>query len=352
MKRNVAIIGAGIGARHLAAYAALPERFRVRAVCDLDEARGRSLAGKCEGAGFTNDVEEVLSDPGIDVVDVCLPPRLHCRACLDGLDAGKSVVCEKPLACSLSEADRLVDRSRRTGGTVFPVFQYRYGPGMSQLRALIDSGIAGRCHAGTIETHWDRPASYYDAGWRGTWAGEGGGAVLGHAIHIHDLLTTLLGPVAQVFADVATRVNDIEVEDCAALSVRMGDGALVTSSITLGAAGNTSRLRLMFEGFTVESGHAAYAPAARGWTFTARDPVRQGDIDATLAGVPESGTGYEALFAAMADALDGRAGREVTLEDGRRSIELATAIYGSARSGRPESLPVRPGHPLYDGWAP
>ena len=234
---------------------------------------------------------------------------------------------------------------------MFPVFQYRFGPGMSQLRALIDSGIAGRCYAGTLETHWDRPAAYYDVGWRGTWAGEQGGAVLGHAIHIHDLLMSLLGPVTRVFADVATRVNDIEVEDCAALAVRMHDGALVTSSITLGAAGNTSRLRLMFEGFTVESDHAPYAPAARGWRFLARDPSRQRDIDATLAGVPEGGTGYEAFFEAMADALDGRRGREVTLEDGRRSIEFATAIYGSARSGQPENLPIKSGHPYYDGWA-
>ena len=351
MKQTVAIIGAGIGAQHLAGYAALPERFRVKTICDLDEARGRSLADKCMGAGFVADVSEVLSDPEIDIVDVCLPPDLHCRTCLDALDAGKSVVCEKPLACSLSEADRLIERSRHTGGAIFPVFQYRYGPGMSQLRALIDSGIAGRCYAGTLETHWDRPAAYYDVGWRGTWAGEQGGAVLGHAIHIHDLLMTLLGPVKLVYADVATRVNDIEVEDCAALAVRMRDGALVTSSITLGAAGNTSRLRLMFEGFTVESDHAPYAPAARGWTFIARDPARQRDIDAMLADVPKSGTGYEAFFEATADALDGRPGCEVTLEDGRRSIELATAIYGSARSGQPEDLPIKSGHPFYDGWA-
>lgn len=351
MKRTVAIIGAGIGAQHLAGYAALPERFRVKTVCDLDEARGRSLADKCKGAGFTTDVGEVLSDPEIDIVDVCLPPHLHCQACLDALDAGKDVVCEKPLACSLSEGDMLIERSRQTGRAIFPVFQYRYGPGMSQLRALIDSGIAGRCYAGTLETHWDRPASYYDVGWRGTWAGEQGGAVLGHAIHIHDLLLSLLGPVAQVFADVATRVNAIEVEDCAALSVRMRDGTLVNSSITLGAAGNMSRLRLMFEGFTVESDHAPYAPAAKSWTFIARNPVRQRDIDAMLADVPETGTGYAALFAAMADALDGSPGREVTLEDGRQSIEFATAIYGSARSGQLEELPIRLGHPFYEGWA-
>ena len=137
------------------------------------------------------------------------------------------------------------------------------------MRALMQAGLAGKCYAGTLETHWDRPASYYDIEWRGTWAGEQGGAILGHAIHIHDLLPSVLGPIERVYADVATRVNDIEVEDCAAISMRMESGALITSSVTLGAAGNLSRMRLMFEGFTVESDHAPYAPAAKPWSFIA-----------------------------------------------------------------------------------
>src|SRR5690606_22551768 len=108
-----------------------------------------------------------------------------------------------------------------------------------------------------------------------TWAGERGGALLGHAIHIHDLLPWLVGPVTQVFADTATRVNAIEVEDCAALSIRMGDGALITSSVTLGCATDISRMRLCFEGFTVESDHSPYALSDKAWTFTARAPATQ-----------------------------------------------------------------------------
>jgi predicted dehydrogenase len=188
--------------------------------------------------------------------------------------------------------------------------------------------------------------------WRGTWAGESGGALLGHAIHIHDMLTGLLGPVARVHAELATRVNEIEVEDCAALSLRMEEGAVITSSVTLGAAGNTSRLRLMFEGFTVESDHAPYALAEKGWTFTARAPRHQAEIDAVLAGVAAPKLGYAGLFAAMADALDGRPGREVTLADARRSLEFVTACYASAREGRPQALPLGPDHPLYGSWLP
>ncbi|MEQ9040602.1 MAG: Gfo/Idh/MocA family oxidoreductase [Silicimonas sp.] len=352
MIHTVSIVGAGIGAQHMAGYAALPERYRVKSICDLDETRGRALAKQYDGIGYTGNLEAVLADPEIEIVDICLPPHLHFGSCIAALDAGKKVVCEKPLVSSLFEADLLAAKVRETDGFLSPVFQYRYGLGAAQLQALIDADLAGRCYAGTLETHWDRPASYYEIDWRGTWAGEQGGAILGHAIHIHDLLPTFLGPVARVFADVATRVNDIEVEDCAALSIRMESGALITSSVTLGCAENISRMRLMFEGFTVESDHAPYALAEKGWRFVARAPTTQVQIDDVLATVTEVPTGYAGMFAALADALEGNGGREVTLEAGRRSLEFVTAVYASARSGQPQKLPIGADHPMYDTWLP
>ncbi len=352
MTRRIAIVGAGIGAQHLAGFWQLRDRFTVACVCDLDDTRAQALAVQYEGVGVTPDLAGVLADPAIDIVDICLPPHLHFRACMDAMEAGKDVICEKPLVPSLKEADALAVRAAETGRQIFPVFQYRYGLGTAQLAALTAAGLAGRCHAGSLETHWDRDAAYYAVDWRGTWAGESGGALLGHAIHIHDILTGILGPVARVHAELATRVNDIEVEDCAALAIRMAEGAVVTSSVTLGAAGNTSRLCLMFEGFTVESDHAPYAPALAGWSFTARAPRTQGQIDAVLASVAAPKLGYAGLFEAVADALDGRPGREVTLADARRSLEFVTACYASAREGRPVALPLGPDHPLYGSWLP
>lgn len=348
----VSIVGAGIGAQHLAGYAALPERFRVKNICDLNVERAGSIIRDFPDITVQPNLSAVLADPDIDIIDICLPPHLHFTICMQALEAGKTVVCEKPLVASLEEADKLAAKLEETDGVLSPVFQYRFGLGTAQLHALIDAGLAGRCYAGTLETHWDRPASYYDIDWRGTWAGERGGAILGHAIHIHDLLPSLLGPVDRVFADVATRVNDIEVEDCAALSIRMEEGALITSSVTLGCAENISRMRLMFEGFTVESDHAPYSLAEKGWRFVARAPTTQKQIDAVLARVTSAKTGYIGMFDALADALDGRPGREVTLEDGRRSLEFVTAVYASARAGVPVNLPLGPDHPMYAGWLP
>ena len=350
--RNVAIVGAGIGAAHFKAFAQLGDLFRVAAICELNAGRAQPLLDGSPDTKLVGDLADVLADPTIDIVDVCLPPHLHFDACARAMEAGKHVICEKPLVSSVADADTLAKTSARTGRQVFPVFQYRYGKGATQLRALMDAGLTGKPFVASLETHWNRGADYYAVDWRGTWAGEQGGAILGHAIHIHDWVSFALGPVASVFAEVATRVNDIEVEDCAAISLRMENGALVTSSVTLGAADDTSRLRFCFEGLTAESGSNPYAPAEDTWTFTARAPFAQGPVDDVLASTADARPGYVGMFTALSDALDGRPGCEVTLDDARRSLEFVSAVYGSARSGQPVALPLQADSPLYDGWLP
>ncbi|MEP0518745.1 MAG: Gfo/Idh/MocA family oxidoreductase [Hyphomicrobiales bacterium] len=348
---NVAIIGAGIGGEHLDAYRQLADRFRVRTVCDLDKERAASIVGS-DDIAIETDVESVLVDPKIELVDVCLPPHLHFKNSFAALNAGKHVICEKPLATSLQDVDALADAAARANRKLFPVFQYRYGPAMVQLKALVAAGVAGKPFAASLETHWNRDAEYYAVPWRGTWAGEQGGAVLGHAIHNHDLLMHIMGPVARLSAMTTTRVNDIETEDCAAITFEMENGAVATSSITLGASTDTTRLRVCFEGLTAQSGTAPYAPANDIWTFQARDPEKQNKIDAVLASVPTRHFGFTGFLEAIADCLNGAAGNEVSVLDGRRSIELVTAVYHAAKLQSSISLPLGSDTPYYDGWLP
>jgi len=349
---RVAIIGAGIGAEHLAAYRALPGHYRVTHLVDLDTVRAAAVLAGDTTITVTDDLAAALTDPAIDLIDVCLPPHLHLEVSVAALQAGKHVVCEKPMVRSLAEADQLADAIAAAPGAFAPVFQYRYGPATDALDALIAAGLTGKPEVASLETHWDRDAAYYANGWRGTWARESGGAVLGHAIHNHDLVCRYFGPVASVQADLATRINPIETEDCAAILMRFENGALATSSVTLGAAGNTSRIRFVFEKLTATSGTAPYAPASIPWTILARDPGDQPRIDAILNELPTAKTGFEGFFFALAVAITDGPGREVTFADGRASIELVTAIYDAARSGRRVALPLGPSAPLYTGWLP
>jgi predicted dehydrogenase len=355
---RVAIVGAGIGREHLAAYRRLGDRFEVTALCDLDTGRAEQVIAEAGADCVTigASVDDALA-ADVDLVDVCLPPHLHIDSSIAALRSGKHVVCEKPLAMSLAEVDRLIGAAADSDRVVSPIFQYRYGLGTAQFRAVAAAGLLGKPLAGSIETHWNRGGRYYDVDWRGTWATEGGGAVLGHAIHLHDLTTALLGPVSSVFARLDTRVNDIETEDCGALVIELQSGALVTSSITLGAARESSRLKLVFDGITVESDHAPYSPARKGWTFSARHPVSQADVDGALASVGTTPIGYDGQFTAVADAIEGMprdvtAEPMVTLADARASIEFVTAVYDSARHQRQVTLPLPADHPYATGWLP
>ena len=348
---RVAVLGAGIGEKHLDAYARLPDRFEVAVVCDLNEGLANRLAARV-GARATVSMDEVLADPTVAVVDICLPPSLHVPVALRVLDAGKHAILEKPVAGSLHDADRLAAAEAAAPGRVFPVFQYRYGRAMAALGRLRAAGFGARPLVASLETHWDRGAAYYAVPWRGTWQHELGGAVLSHAIHSHDLLIRAFGPVAEVSAMLTTRANPIETEDCAAISFRLENGAVASSSITLGAAGDTSRLRFVYDDLTAESARLPYTPAEADWTFRARDPARQAEVDAAVAATDCPHEGFAGFCAAVADTLDGRAGPAVSLADGIASIELAAAIYHADRTRRQVLLPLDRGLPVCAGFRP
>lgn len=354
MTKNVAILGAGIGEKHLAAYANLSNRFTVTYICDLNTELAQKLAAKV-GAKVTDDLEIVLADPGVDIIDICLPPPLHVPVALKALNQGKHVILEKPIAGSLNDADSLVQAEAESSCKVFPVFQYRYGRAFDAIRQLRDAGFLSRPLTASLETHWDRRSDYYEIPWRGTWKHELGGAVLSHAIHAHDLLSLSFGPIAKVSAFTTTRANPIETEDCASIGFRLKNGATATSSITLGAAGNSSRIRLVFDDMTAESDSSeafAYAPGEANWNFKARDDKKQPEVDAIIAATSHGPEGFEGFCNAIADALDGRPGAEVTLSDGVAAIELATAIYHSDRTGTHISLPLDRNLPICTGFKP
>ena len=113
-------------------------------MCDLDGERARALAAQAgDGCEFCTDYRHAIADQHVDVIDICLPPGLHVEVALQALSAGKHVVCEKPLATSLADADRLIDAAESASRVLAPVYQYRHGAGFRALLHLISSGVAG-----------------------------------------------------------------------------------------------------------------------------------------------------------------------------------------------------------------
>ena len=233
-----------------------------------------------------------------------------------------------------------------------PIFQYRYGTGLQKLKMLIERGLAGRPYLTTIETHWWRPAAYYEVPWRGKWASELGGGLLGHAIHAHDMLNYVHGACAEVFAYGDTLVNKIEVEDTMALSIKMANGSLAALSMTLGSRKEISRLRFCFSDLVAESIIEPYTMGRDPWTFITNDPAHQAKIDEALASYQLHEDGYTRQFELFHQSIVNGGEPPVTLQDARSSLELVTAAYQSQRTGQPTALPIRPDHPLYNSWLP
>lgn len=350
---RVAVLGAGIGRSHISAYAELPDLYEVVHVCDLAPEKAGAGAKLAQGARPVTDVTEVLGDKSIDLVDICLPPHLHASMTVAALDAGKHVICEKPVAGSMADVRAIAAAALRAGRQVFPVFQYRYGAGYRTAYALREKGMLGKPYVMALETHWQRGADYYAERWRGSWKGELGGAIVSHAIHAHNLVTLLAGNIRSVAAFLDTRVNPIETEDCAAISMQTVEGALVTSSITLGAAGSKSRLRACFEHVTITSGTEPYHVGAGPWIFSATDPARQAEFDAVVATVPVVSERFAGQFADIYEKLNGEPDLYLpAFEEAEHSIELITALYDSARNARIVSLPLLADHALMNGWLP
>ncbi|KFC62393.1 Myo-inositol 2-dehydrogenase [Devosia sp. LC5] len=351
-KLRVGLIGAGIAQRHLAGYNWNKDLFEVPVLCSLDEDRGRQAVAEYGVGEYTSDVETLFARDDLDVIDICTPPDSHFALSKRAIEAGKHVICEKPLFGSIADVDAMSEIVGKTDRKFMPIFQYRYGTGLQKLKRLIELGLAGRPFLTTVETHWWRGPAYYEVPWRGKWASELGGGLLGHAIHAHDMLNYVHGACAEIFAHGATLVNKIEVEDTMTLSVKMANGSLAALSMTLGSRKEISRLRFCFSDMVAESILEPYTMGRDPWTFIAGTPEHQARIDAALADHQVTEDGYTRQFELFHQAVMAGGEPPVTLEDARNSLALVTAAYHSQRTGQPSQLPITPAHPLYGSWLP
>jgi hypothetical protein len=210
----------------------------------------------------------------VDVIDLCTPPSMHEEQIVRCLDAGVHVICEKPLVDSVVACDRSRLPSTGRPDVRCPVHadlpvplrrRCRPGPGADRRRHHRPP-----VHGIVVHVVAPRARLLHAAPWRGTWDGERGGCVLSHAIHNHDLLTWMAGPLSRGAGMVDTRVNDVETEDCAVAIGRTADGGLVTMNVTLGAASESSQLVWHFDNVTITSSTEAYDPAPGPWNFEFR----------------------------------------------------------------------------------
>jgi predicted dehydrogenase len=350
-KLRVGVVGTGVGAIHIDDFHRLPDQFEVVAVCGLEENEVRDIAAKYDIPRRSLDITDLYAMDDLDVIDLCTPSYQHLRQVLEVLAADKHVICEKPVAGSLKEIDELIQAEAASDKRVMPIFQYRFGQGLQKLKFLIDQGVAGRAFLATVETAWRRREDYY-ATWHGRWDTELGGALVTLAIHAHDVLIYVLGPVRRVAAYTRTLVNPIETEDTVSAALEMADGSLASLSVTTGSSQQISRHRFCFNNLTAESNRRPYTNTSEPWTFVGDSPEIQKRIEEMLSDFVPLPGGFVGQFHCFYHALKDGTAFPVTLADARASLELVTAVYHSSEVNQVVELPLGQDHPKYAGYRP
>jgi UDP-N-acetyl-2-amino-2-deoxyglucuronate dehydrogenase len=345
-----AIVGAGvIGKVHAKALSELPDLAELVTVVDSDPTMATALADQY-GVAAATDLDTVLQRDDIDAVCICTPSGLHADGAVVALEAGKHVVVEKPLDVSLAAADRVIDAEKRTGKTVTVISQHRFDKSTEKLLKAVRDGHLGTITSAIASHAWWRGQSYYDSGeWRGTWALDGGGAVMNQTVHTINLLVTAVGTPVEVFAYTACLAHErIEVEDTAVAVVKFASGALgIIHGTTAAYPGLDASLRVLgSKGSAVISDdelvffHENTDAAPEIERSEAIGVNQVTDDDKLEAGDLALGRAHRRQLADFVEAVnDGRPPR-VGTADARTSLAVILAMYESAATGRPVALPT------------
>lgn len=336
------IIGTGmIGGFHAKAIQAM-NGGELAGVADASPERAAVMGETYQVRAFES-VEAMLASPEIEIVTIGTPSGAHYKPAMAAIEAGKHVLIEKPLEITTKRIDALMEAARKHGVTLAAVLNRRFHPAMDAFKRAADTKRFGTLTSASAYVKWYRDQAYYDsAAWRGTWALDGGGALMNQSIHTIDALLYLAGPVRSVHASTACLAHEnIEVEDAAVAILEFENGArgvIEGSTCAWSTAGHPARVQLAGTAGSVFLADEAFEI----WDF--KDPLPEDDeVRRTMMQGAQAGLGandpkainfyqHQRNFEEVVKAI--REGREPTTSsvEARKSVELIEAIYESARN--------------------
>lgn len=315
------------------------------AVCDIQEARAKVFSEKY-GVPYYTDMHEMMQSEGdaINVVSVLTHSGAHARNTIDLAAYGKHIVVEKPMALTLDDADAMIRACDDAGIRLFVVKQNRYNKAVQKLREALDAGRFGKLVTGDVRVRWCRTQEYYDQDpWRGTWA-EDGGVFSNQASHHVDLLEWMLGEPETVYASARTALTNIEVEDTGAAIIKFKNGAIgviqaTTASRPIDLEGSLSVLGE--KGTVVVGGFAVNKMEI--FEFTEKkDDDKEVIVECNQKPPNVYGFGHLPYLEHVVDCIKNNKAALVDGLEGRRSLELISAIYESIETGQEVRLRFKP----------
>ena len=225
-KYGFALIGCGAIARLHAQAIKDIDNARLVAVYDNFYDYAQKFASDF-GAKAYQSLDDMLKDDDIDVVNICTPSGLHAQLAVKVANAKKNIITEKPMAITDEQIAQMIQAVEANNVKCEVVTQLRFSDAVVKIKKALDEGRLGKIYTADFRMRYFRSQEYYDKGaWRGTWAMDGGGALMNQGIHGIDLIQYLMGGVKSVQADCRTIARKIEVEDTANMLVEYNNGAV------------------------------------------------------------------------------------------------------------------------------
>jgi len=342
---NFALVGCGrISKRHSELLGeGQIEGASLAAVCDIVIDNAKKI-GKQFGIPYYQDMDVMMKNENIDVVVVLTPSGLHAENVVNLSKYGKDIMVEKPMALTLDSADEMISACDKNNCKLFVIKQNRFNVPVVKLKEALDSDRFGKLVLGTVRVRWARHQPYYDqAEWRGTWAMDGG-VLTNQASHHVDMLEWMMGDVVSVFAKSITALADIEAEDTAIVTLKFKNGALGIIEATTAARPTNleGSISILGEKGTVVVGGVA-VNKMQTWVF--EDEVEgDGEILEKYSVNPPNvyGFGHQAYYEHVVGCIKEGNQNLVDGLQGRKSIELISAIYESIETGKEVFLRFKP----------
>jgi UDP-N-acetyl-2-amino-2-deoxyglucuronate dehydrogenase len=316
------------------------ENCELIALCGRSEERAKEAA-QGNGVPYYTNFADLINRDDIDVISICTPSGIHLEPALAAAQAGKHLIIEKPIEIKLERADQIISACQAANVKLAVIFQNRFGEAVQRLRRAVQQGQLGKLILGDGYVKWHRTQKYYDTGsWRGTLKGDGGGALINQAIHTIDLLQWIMGPVKTVYGKVGTFTHNIEGEDLgmALLTFENGAMGMIEGSTSI-YPGFPERLEIHGEKGTVilQSGRIK-TWEIQGVKQKSEEIFADEKSDGASDPMAISIEGHLAQYQDFINAVHENREPLVNGIEGRKSLEIVTAIYRSSREGKPIHL--------------
>ncbi len=344
-KTKFALVGCGrISKKHIDALKEI-ENAELVAVCDIKLEKAKRTGEKYD-VKYYDSYDKMLTENDVDVVSILTPSGLHPTHTIDIVKKYKKhIVCEKPMALTLEDADEMIKTCDENGTRLFVVKQNRYNLPVIKLREAIEVNKFGKLILGTIRVRWCRTQEYYDLdNWRGTWELDGG-VLANQASHHIDLLEWMLGEPVSVMAKTKTYLANVETDDTAAAIIQFKNGAMGIIEATTATRPNDleGSISILGEkGSVVISGFAVNEMET--WNFENEPEEVKKKILNEFAENPPNiyGFGHKRYLEDVIKNLNENSKALVDGLEGRKSLELINAIYESAETGKEVFLRFNP----------